>query len=68
MATNPVTLFDRFVAQLKTEIGNLVSHAVSLGGAYALLAHVDFTKLETAVTGAVAVGIGALVNKLRTSL
>jgi len=65
---SPVSSLDRLIATLKTEVGNLVSHAVALGSAYVVLAHVDYTKLETAITGAVAVGVGALVNKLRTSL
>ena len=59
------TLVSRFLAKFKTEIGNLVSHAVALAGAYAVVAHTDFTKLETAIAGAVAVAIGAITNKLR---
>lgn len=57
---------DRLVANARKEISNLVSHAVPLAGAYAIIAHTDLTKLETGITGAIAIGIGAIVNKLRS--
>ena len=65
---SPVSTLDRLVNAVRSEVGNLVSHAITLGGAYALIAHTDWTKIENVVTGAVAVGVGAFVNKIRSSV
>lgn len=66
-STSPVTAVERFVAKFRTEVTNLVSHAVAIGGAYVLIAHTDWTKLQNVLTGAAAIGAGGLVNKVRNS-
>ena len=60
--SNPVA---PIITEIKALADKAIGQAVALGSDYLLIAHHDWTKLETGLSVAVAAGVGYVVNKLR---
>lgn len=53
------------LTEVKTLAEKAIAQVLAFGGYYLVLAHTDFSKVETAVGASVTAAIGYIVNRLR---
>ena len=60
--SNPVS---PIIAEIKSLADKVIGQAVSFAAYYGVVAHTDFTKIETAVGAGLAALSGYIINRLR---